>query len=82
MARFESEGGAVPMLCPGCCTLDDIPDWEDWDTAHPQVIVGCHRCAFTCQEDRLTEPGQPARASQARVRQLHPAKRTLKDIQA
>jgi Zn ribbon nucleic-acid-binding protein len=41
--RFESEGGVMPMLCPGCCTLDDIPDW-DADDFHP--VIGCHRCGF------------------------------------
>jgi hypothetical protein len=45
--RFESEGDRVPMLCPGCCAISDIPDWEDWDAARPAVIVGCRRCGFT-----------------------------------
>jgi hypothetical protein len=42
--HFESEGGVVPMLCPGCCTLDDIPDWTAKDL---KVVVGCHRCGFS-----------------------------------
>jgi hypothetical protein len=42
--HFESEGDAVPMPCPGCCTIQDIPDWEDWDADNLQPAVGCHRC--------------------------------------
>ena len=42
--HFESEGGVVPMLCPGCCTLDDIPDWTAKDL---KSVVGCRRCGFS-----------------------------------
>ena len=45
--RFRSEGDAVPMLCPGCCTIDDIPDWTEDSTGDPKLLVGCHRCGFT-----------------------------------
>src|SRR5712691_3540207 len=45
--HFESEGDVVPMLCPGCCTIEDIPDWEDWDADNLQPLVGCHRCGFS-----------------------------------
>jgi hypothetical protein len=45
--RFESAGGMVPMLCPGCCTLQDIPGWEHWNADNFQPLVGCHRCGFT-----------------------------------
>jgi Zn ribbon nucleic-acid-binding protein len=41
--HFESQGRVVPMLCPGCATLDDIPDWGAKDF-HP--VIGCHRCGF------------------------------------
>ncbi len=44
---IESPGGAVPMLCPGCCTLQDIPDWPDHDAADLKTVIGCHRCGFT-----------------------------------
>ena len=48
MANFESEGNVVPMLCPGCATLDDIPDWpRDPAEKLTKVIAGCHRCGFT-----------------------------------
>lgn len=48
MAHFESEGGIVPMLCPGCCTIDDIPDWlkHNADDGKLTIVVGCHRCGF------------------------------------
>ena len=45
--HFESAGGVVPMLCPGCCTLDDIPDWDDFDAHNFHPVAGCHRCGFT-----------------------------------
>ena len=46
--RFESDGNLVPMLCPGCCTIDDIPDWDALVAAGKfQPLVGCHRCGFT-----------------------------------
>jgi len=45
--HFESEGDVVPMLCPGCCTIEDIPDWEDWDADNLQPVIGCHRCGFS-----------------------------------
>jgi hypothetical protein len=47
MAHFASEGGVVPMLCPGCCTLEDIPDWPRGSAGSLTVIAGCHRCGFT-----------------------------------
>ena len=31
------------MLCPGCCTLDEIPDWAADDL---KIVIGCHRCGF------------------------------------
>jgi hypothetical protein len=45
--RFRSEGDAVPMLCPGCCTIDDIPDWTEDSTGDLRILVGCRRCGFT-----------------------------------
>ena len=45
--RFASAGDAMPMLCPGCCTIESIPDWQDWDADNLQPLVGCHRCGFT-----------------------------------
>ena len=45
--HYESEGGVVPMLCPGCCTLADIPDWPERDPADLKIVIGCHRCGFT-----------------------------------
>lgn len=49
MAHFESEGGVVPMLCPGCCTIGDIPDWPERDAENGEltIAVGCHRCGLT-----------------------------------
>jgi hypothetical protein len=47
MAHFESEGDVLPMLCPGCCTLEDIPDWPRDSAEHLKIIAGCHRCGFT-----------------------------------
>ncbi|MGA8531530.1 MAG: hypothetical protein WB622_17555 [Acidobacteriaceae bacterium] len=47
MAHFASEGDAVPMLCPDCCTLDDIPDWPHDSTEDLKVIAACNRCGFT-----------------------------------
>jgi hypothetical protein len=44
--HFESEGDVVPMLCPGCCTIEDTPDWEDWDAGNLQPVAACHRCGF------------------------------------
>jgi hypothetical protein len=46
VANFESEGDVVPMLCPGCCKLDDIPDWAP-DPGNLKILAGCHRCGFT-----------------------------------
>jgi Zn ribbon nucleic-acid-binding protein len=43
LVHFESTGDAVPMLCPGCCTLDDIPDWN---ADHFKLVIGCQRCGF------------------------------------
>jgi hypothetical protein len=45
--HYESEGGVVPMLCPGCCTLADLPDGPQRDAASLKTAVGCHRCGFT-----------------------------------
>lgn len=45
--NYESEGGVVPMLCPGCCTLAGIPDWAERDGADLKIVIGCHRCGFT-----------------------------------
>jgi len=45
--HFRSEGGVVPMLCPGCCALDDIPDWPDRDASQLKIVVGCYRCGFS-----------------------------------
>jgi hypothetical protein len=39
--HFESAGDVVPMLCPGCGTLDDIPDWDA-----DSLVIGCRRCGF------------------------------------
>lgn len=45
-ARHAEEGRAELLLCPGCCTIGDIPEW----TPTPQVLtplVACRRCPFT-----------------------------------
>ena len=34
------------MLCPGCCTIDDIPDWPKRNAEDLKIIIGCHRCGF------------------------------------
>jgi hypothetical protein len=36
---------AALLLCPGCCTIDDIPQWKP--TAEVVTpLVGCKRCPF------------------------------------
>jgi len=45
--RHAQSGRAeLLLLCPGCCTIDDIPEW----TPRPEVLtplVTCTRCPFT-----------------------------------
>jgi hypothetical protein len=33
----------VLLLCPGCCTIDDIPEWTP-TVEMPTPLVGCNRC--------------------------------------
>lgn len=41
-----SESPAALLLCPGCCTIEDIPQWQPTaQVATP--LVSCKRCAFT-----------------------------------
>jgi Zn ribbon nucleic-acid-binding protein len=47
MTHFESAGNVVPMLCPSCCTLDEIPDWPESDADELAPVVGCRRCGFS-----------------------------------
>jgi hypothetical protein len=46
-ARHAEEGITEPLLlCPGCCVIDDIPEWVP--TAKVLTpLVACNRCPFT-----------------------------------
>jgi hypothetical protein len=46
-ANYECSDETVPMLCPSCCTLDDIPDPPEQDPGPLGLIVVCERCRFT-----------------------------------
>ena len=35
----------VLLLCPGCCTIKDIPPWTP-TIEEPTPLVGCARCTF------------------------------------
>jgi hypothetical protein len=47
MVFHKSASDAVPMICPSCCTLDDIPEWPKSDAGELKLVIGCQRCGFS-----------------------------------
>jgi hypothetical protein len=46
VAHVEGPGALVPVVCPACCALGDIPDWPEGDASRLRCVVGCKRCGF------------------------------------